>query len=104
MELCSAHETLIDKILTEEEELTGSHKQQIDNEVEMVKEEMKLLYEVQRPNSDIKTYASTLKQVLRHKMDMISSLLQQVDEFQGHLEEEEQLAREFREAQAAEGG
>jgi hypothetical protein len=37
---------LIDQILSEEEELTGIHKQQIDFEVDIVKEEMKLLGDV----------------------------------------------------------
>lgn len=64
IKLCHDHENLIDLILEEEEEVTNSHKEQLDNEVETVKDEMKMLYEVQKPNSDIKQYVETLHSVL----------------------------------------
>jgi len=60
--------------LTEEEELTKIHKNQIDSEVDIVKEEMKLLFEVQRPNSDIRQYVDTLHAIILHKLDMIGKL------------------------------
>eukprot|EP00344_Euplotes_crassus_P009542 CAMPEP_0197018576 /NCGR_PEP_ID=MMETSP1380-20130617/80180_1 /TAXON_ID=5936 /ORGANISM="Euplotes crassus, Strain CT5" /LENGTH=313 /DNA_ID=CAMNT_0042445821 /DNA_START=635 /DNA_END=1576 /DNA_ORIENTATION=- len=87
--LCSNHENLIDLILEEEEEVTNSHKEQIDSEVETVKEEMKLLYEVQKPNSDIKSYVETLHAMLDQKIRMMMDLKMKVEQFGEHLVEEE---------------
>lgn len=97
--LCKDHENLIDLILEEEEEVTNSHKVQIDNEVETVKEEMKLIYEVQKPNSDIKQYVQTLHSVLDHKIRMMMELKQKVELFGEHLIQEERLSEEFKNKQ-----
>ena len=45
----SAHELLIDTILTEQDELVESHRQQIDDIMELVKEEMEVLRMVDTP-------------------------------------------------------
>lgn len=96
VKLCKDHENLIDIILEEEEDVTNSHKHQIDNEVETIKEEMKLLYEVQKPNSDIKQYVENLHSVLEHKIRMMMQLKQKVEQFGEHLLEEERLSEEFK--------
>jgi kinesin family protein 2/24 len=51
--ICNDHERLVEVILEEEEELIGSHRQHIDDLVDMVKQEMILLNEVDKPGSDI---------------------------------------------------
>jgi hypothetical protein len=99
IKLCQDHENLIDLILEEEEEVTSAHKEQLDNEVETVKEEMKLLYEVQKPNSDIKQYVETLHSVLEHKIKMMTDLQLKIEQFGEHLVQEERLSEEFRRKQ-----
>lgn len=97
--LCKDHENLIDLILEEEEEVTNSHKEGIDYEVETVKEEMKLLYEVQKPNSDIKQYVETLHSILDQKIRMMTELKMKVEQFGEHLLQEERLSEEFKHKQ-----
>ena len=76
--------------------ITQKHKEHIDSEVDIIKEEMKLLADVQKPHSDIKEYVSTLQSVLTHKIGMIMSMKNQLEEFTQHLEEEEKLSKEFK--------
>lgn len=86
-------------ILEEEEEIIASHKQQIDEIVEMVKQEMQILQEVDKPGSDVESYASALDSILAQKMETISSLKSRVNEFQGHLKKEQILSKKFFEQQ-----
>lgn len=44
--LCQDHEKLIEQILEEEESLISSHRHHIDDVVDLVKQEMMLLHEV----------------------------------------------------------
>lgn len=99
MKLCKDHENLIDLILEEEEEVTTSHKEVIDTEIETVKDEMRLLYEVQKPNSDIKQYVETLHSMLEHKIKMMTELKHKVVQFGEHLMQEERLSEEFKRKQ-----
>ena len=46
MDVCKQHEELINQILEEEEVITQKHKEHIDSEVDIIKEEMKLLADV----------------------------------------------------------
>jgi len=99
VKLCQDHENLIDLILEEEEEVTSSHKEQLDSEVETVKEEMRMLYDVQKPNSDIKQYVENLHSVLENKIKMMMELKSKVEQFGEHLVQEERLSEEFRRKQ-----
>ena len=63
-DLCNDHEQLIEQILEEEEQLIHSHRSHIDEVVSIVKEEMTLLNEVDKPGSDVEVYAKGLDQVL----------------------------------------
>lgn len=94
-QLTELHERLVATILAEEEELINSHRKQIDDMVEMIKSEMGLLHEVDRPGSDVNTYVAELDRVLEMKEEMISSLRNKLRNFHGHLIEEEQMSREF---------
>lgn len=87
---------MIDLILEEEEEVTSSHKEGIDQEVDNIKEEMKLLYEVQKPNSDIKQYVETLHSILDNKIKTLMELKMKVEQFGDHLLQEERLSEEFK--------
>ena len=63
---------------------------------------MKLIQEVQKPNSDIRVYVDTLSSILEHKIEMITSLKSRIDDFSVHLDEEEQLSNKFKKEQAME--
>ena len=52
-ELCDAHNDLIKVIIEKEEELISSHREHIDQVVDLIKSDMTLLQIVDQPNSDI---------------------------------------------------
>ena len=72
--LCNEHEKLIDQILEEEEELINGHRRHIDDVVDLVKQEMVLLNEVDKPGSDVEEYVNNLDQILLKKMEMIKNM------------------------------
>ena len=47
--MCSKHESLIKIILNEEDELINNHREQLDVDVDLAKQEMALLEEVDKP-------------------------------------------------------
>ena len=94
------HERLIGLILNEEENLAASHRQHIDAMVDVVKQEMGLLHEVDKPGSDVDEYVTSLLQALNQKARMIETLKEQVMTFQSHLKEEQELSKQFYEAQS----
>ena len=69
--LCNEHEKLIDQILEEEEELINGHRRHIDDVVDLVKQEMVLLNDVDKPGSDVEEYVNSLDTMLLKKMQMI---------------------------------
>lgn len=95
MTLCGKHEELIDQILVEEEDVTEAHKHYIDDFVSLIKEEMKLIYEVQKPKSDINEYVASLHSILQHKVEMSQILMDKVANFGNHLKEEELISKKF---------
>lgn len=68
------HEQLIGLILAEEEDVILSHRSHIDDMVELVKQEMMLLHEVDKPGSDVDEYVISLDAIMAHKMEIISML------------------------------
>ena len=72
--LCNDHERLIEKILEEEESVINGHRKHIDNVVDLVKQEMGLLNEVDKPGSDVEEYVNNLDQILAQKMEMIANM------------------------------
>ena len=89
------HEGLIQKILSEEEELIGGHRQHIDDVVDIVKKDMNLLHQVDQPSSDIEEYVHNLDAILLKKMEMISSVRGQLVNFYKHLKHEESLMKMY---------
>jgi kinesin family protein 2/24 len=94
-ELERAHEDLINKILEEEEEVIAAHRQHIDDVMELMKQEMKLLNEVEQPQSAIDKYVTNLDQILVRKIHAIKNLRDKLAEFQQHLREEQILSKSF---------
>ena len=62
--LWDKHERLVNKILTEEDELLSNHWKCIDDSVELVKREMTLLHNVDKPGSDVDEYIMSLDETL----------------------------------------
>ena len=92
-DLCNDHEQLIEQILEEEEQLIHAHRSHIDEVVGIVKEEMTLLNEVDKPGSDVEVYARGLDRVLLKKMQIISDLREKLLNFYSHLKTEEHMSK-----------
>ena len=97
--LCEDHERLINVILQEEEDLLSSHRQHIDDMVDLVKQEMMLLHEVDKPGSDVEEYIASLDAILAHKVELIQVVRGRLTGFNQHLKQEEELSRRFYEEQ-----
>mmetsp|Transcript_114062 Transcript_114062/g.303210 ORF Transcript_114062/g.303210 Transcript_114062/m.303210 type:complete len:744 (-) Transcript_114062:133-2364(-) len=94
-DLARQHDRLIGTILAEEEELITAHRQHIDMMVELIKEEMVHLNNVDRPGSDVDAYVAGLDRILRLKAQYIGDIRQRVDLFKDHLQQEDTLSRKF---------
>ena len=99
--LCSEHERLIEQILEEEEELITGHRRHIDDGVDLVKQEMSLLNEVDKPGSDVESYVASLDRLLTEKMTMITQMRKKLIDFHTHLKTEEAMSKLYQQQQAA---
>lgn len=68
--------------------------------VDLVKQEMMLLHEVDKPGSDIEVYVSSLDAILLHKMELISVVRQRLVDFYTHLKMEENLQKLYQTKQS----
>nr|XP_027116015.1 kinesin-like protein KIN-13A [Coffea arabica]XP_027121083.1 kinesin-like protein KIN-13A [Coffea arabica] len=87
------HEDGINEILEEEEALIAAHRKEIEDTMEIVREEMKLLAEVDQPGSLIDNYVTQLSFVLSRKAASLVSLQARLARFQHRLKEQEILSR-----------
>ena len=62
--MAKAHDELINVILEEEELVIQAHRTQIESTMDLVKKEMSLLAEVDKPGSAIDLYVNRLADVL----------------------------------------
>ncbi|KAL7104934.1 hypothetical protein ACP275_07G013300 [Erythranthe tilingii] len=83
----------INEILEEEEALIAAHRKEIEDTMEIVREEMKLLSEVDQPGSHIDNYVTQLSFVLSRKAASLVSLQARLARFQHRLKEQEILSR-----------
>ncbi|KAE8076767.1 hypothetical protein FH972_015394 [Carpinus fangiana] len=83
----------INAILEEEEALIAAHRKEIEDTMEIVREEMKLLAEVDQPGSLIDNYVTQLNFVLSRKAAGLVSLQARLARFQHRLKEQEILSR-----------
>ncbi|KAL3508105.1 hypothetical protein ACH5RR_033487 [Cinchona calisaya] len=86
-------EDSINEILEEEEALIAAHRKEIEDTMEIVREEMKLLAEVDQPGSLIDNYVTQLSFVLSRKAASLVSLQARLARFQHRLKEQEILSR-----------
>ncbi|GAB2266653.1 Kinesin-like protein KIN-13A [Dionaea muscipula] len=89
----SLHDGNIDALLEEEEALITAHRKEIEDTMEIVREEMKLLAEVDQPGSLIDNYVTQLSFVLSRKAAGLVSLQARLARFQHRLKEQEILTR-----------
>nr|GMD68373.1 kinesin-like protein KIN-13A [Ipomoea batatas] len=90
----SPEDDSINEILEEEEALIAAHrKKEIEDTMEIVREEMKLLAEVDQPGSHIDNYVTQLSIVLSRKAASLVSLQARLARFQHRLKEQEILSR-----------
>jgi kinesin family protein 2/24 len=92
-EMTKAHDDLINVILEEEEAVIAAHRASIENAMALVKREMSLLAEVDKPGSAIDVYVEHLADVLEKKQRDIQDLRDKVRAFKTHLKEEEVLSK-----------
>ncbi|XP_057476918.1 kinesin-like protein KIN-13A isoform X2 [Actinidia eriantha] len=83
----------INEILEEEEALIAAHRKEIEDTMEIVREEMKLLAVVDQPGSRIDNYVTHLSFVLSRKAAALVSLQARLARFQHRLKEQEILSR-----------
>ncbi|XP_059318404.1 kinesin-like protein KIN-13A isoform X2 [Lycium ferocissimum] len=83
----------INELLQEEEALMVAHRKEIEDTMEIVREEMKLLAEVDQPGSLIDNYVTQLSYVLSRKAASLVSLQSRLSRFQHRLKEQEILSR-----------
>lgn len=83
----------INAILEEEEALIAAHRKEIENTMEIVREEMNLLAEVDQPGSLIDNYVAQLNFLLSRKASGLVSLQARLARFQQRLKEQEVLSR-----------
>lgn len=83
----------INALLEEEEALIAAHRKEIEDTMEIVREEMKLLAEVEQPGSLIDNYVTQLSFVLSRKAASLVSLQARLARFQHRLKEQEILSR-----------
>ncbi|XP_021904884.1 kinesin-like protein KIN-13A [Carica papaya] len=83
----------INAILEEEDALIAAHRKEIEDTMEIVREEMKLLAEVDQPGSLIDNYVTQLSFVLSRKAAGLVSLQARLARFQHRLKEQEILSR-----------
>ncbi|XP_044486794.1 kinesin-like protein KIN-13A [Mangifera indica] len=83
----------INALLEEEAALITAHRKEIEDTMEIVREEMKLLAEVDQPGSLIDNYVTQLSFVLSRKAAGLVSLQARLARFQHRLKEQEILSR-----------
>ncbi|KAK2645693.1 hypothetical protein Ddye_020888 [Dipteronia dyeriana] len=77
----------LNSLLKEEEDLVSAHRKQVEETMDMVKEEMNLLVEADQPGNQLDVYISKLNAILSQKAAGIMQLQTRLAHFQRHLNE-----------------
>ena len=75
------------------------HRKHIDELVDLVKQEMALLNEVDKPGSDVDQYIQNLDKLLLTKIDMMHQIRQQLIEFNKNIKTEETMSKLYQQQQ-----
>ncbi|KAL9169783.1 hypothetical protein ABFS82_04G101300 [Erythranthe guttata] len=74
-------------LLKEEEDLVHAHRKQVEETMDIVREEMNLLVEADQPGNQLDDYISKLSSILSQKADGILQLQNRLARFQNRLKE-----------------
>nr|GEX21072.1 kinesin-like protein KIN-13B [Tanacetum cinerariifolium] len=74
-------------LLEEEDDLVSAHRKQVEETMDIVREEMNLLVEVDQPGNQLDEYITKLNIILSQKAASIQKLQTQLRNFQKHLED-----------------
>ncbi|KAG2385259.1 Kinesin-like protein [Vigna angularis] len=77
----------LNALLKEEEDLVTAHRRQVEETIDIVKEEMNLLVEADQPGNQLDDYISKLNTILSQKATGILQLQTQLAQFQRRLNE-----------------
>ncbi|KAI3524616.1 hypothetical protein L1887_03275 [Cichorium endivia] len=77
----------LNALLEEEENLVSAHRKQVEETMDIVREEMNLLVEVDQPGNQLDEYISKLNIILSQKASGIQQLQTQLRNFQIHLQQ-----------------
>ncbi|XP_042499142.1 kinesin-like protein KIN-13B isoform X2 [Macadamia integrifolia] len=77
----------LNALLKEEEDLVTAHRRQVEETIDIVREEMKLLVEADQPGNHLDDYISRLNTILSQKASGILQLQNRLAHFQRHLNE-----------------
>ncbi|PQM39318.1 kinesin-like protein KIN-13B [Prunus yedoensis var. nudiflora] len=77
----------LNAVLQEEEDLVTAHRRQVEQTIDIVREEMNLLAEADQPGNRLDDYICKLNAILSEKAAGILQLQTQLAEFQRHLNE-----------------
>ncbi|EPS59111.1 hypothetical protein M569_15698, partial [Genlisea aurea] len=84
---CSHSEDDLNALLKEEEDLVNAHRKQVEETMEIVREEMNLLVDADKPGNQLDDYISRLNSILSQKAAGIVQLQNQLSQFQKRLKE-----------------
>eukprot|EP00755_Sulcionema_specki_P010739 Sspe_Gene.7095::Locus_2397_Transcript_1_1_Confidence_1.000_Length_2436::g.7095::m.7095/K10393/KIF2_24, MCAK; kinesin family member 2/24 len=98
-ELETHHESLINIILEEEEEMISAHRNHVNEIMAIIRQEMNELDAVDQPGSSIDGYIRNLDDLLKTKQQKITDLRLQLSRFRRHLQEEELVSQHFKSAE-----
>ena len=91
-DLLFEHDRLIGLILAEEEELISSHREQLQESVALLNEEMAQVNLIDQPGSDVDKYVKYMDSNLARKEKQIFLMRAKLNLFKEHLNEEESLS------------
>ncbi|KAJ4744372.1 Kinesin-like protein [Rhynchospora pubera] len=78
----------LNELLKEEEDLVIAHKKQVEESLDIIKEEMNLLVEADQPGNQLDDYVSRLNDILSYKAARILDLQSRLAQFQRRLNEQ----------------
>ncbi|KAJ8490965.1 hypothetical protein OPV22_012686 [Ensete ventricosum] len=86
----------LNELLKEEEDLVMAHRRQVEETLNIVREEMRLLDEADQPGNQLDEYVSRLNAILSQKAAGIVNLQTRLAHFQRHLTEKHVLVSSLR--------
>ncbi|KEG10157.1 putative MCAK-like kinesin [Trypanosoma grayi] len=98
LDLGVRYDKVVDEIVKLEHACVQAHRQYLDEDMSLIKEEFSQIMAVEMPNSNIETYANTVLGLLSGKLKAIHHFQGQMLRLRSLLDEEEALSRHLEEA------